>query len=137
MISMTRATTGGATFVDDDESPVGGELGQPLAYAVARQDLPSTSALEGPSKDLALLSSTMGGRSRLAASWLNLRFISRSLVPLADFLSGNLKGDGVEGVLVPRGVATHHGCDVCAVTCHRWPPFQVHLSCHLHRTAHQ
>ena len=60
-----------------------------------------------------------------------------SVVLLASLPSGDLQGDGVEGVLVPRGVATHHGGDVCTVTCHRWPPFHVRLSCYRHRTARQ
>ena len=41
------------------------------------------------------------------------------VVPLASLPSGDLQGDGVEGVLVARGVATHYGCDVRTVTCHR------------------
>ena len=39
------------------------------------------------------------------------------VVPLAGFPSGDLQGDGVEGVLVTGGVTAHHSCDVCTVTC--------------------
>ena len=42
-----------------------------------------------------------------------------SVVSLPSLPSGDLQGDGVEGVLVARGVATHYGCDVRTVTCHR------------------
>ena len=59
------------------------------------------------------------------------------VVSLPSLSSGDLQGDGVEGVLVAGGVTTNHGCDVCTVTCHRWPPFRVRLSCHRHRTARQ
>lgn len=35
-----------------------------------------------------------------------------SVVSLAGFPSGDLQGDGVEGVLVPGGMTAHHGYDV-------------------------
>ena len=41
------------------------------------------------------------------------------VVPLASLPSDDLQGDGAEGVLVPRGVTAHHGCDVRTATCHR------------------
>ena len=59
------------------------------------------------------------------------------VVPLASFPSGDLRGDGVEGVLVTGGMTTNHGCDVRTVTCHRGPPFHVRLSCNRYRTARQ
>ena len=42
-----------------------------------------------------------------------------SVVPLPSLLSGDLQGDGVEGVLVTGGVTAHRGRDVHASRCRR------------------
>ena len=44
-----------------------------------------------------------------------------SVVSLPSLSSGDLQGDGVEGVLDPGGITAHYGCDVCTVICHRRP----------------
>lgn len=53
------------------------------------------------------------------------------VVPRAGFPSGDLQGDGVEGVLVPGGMTAHRGRDVHVSPCRRRPSSRVHLSCYL------